>query len=313
MDLVCIGELVVDRIAAGSTVRTFFGGAPANVAVNYAQLGGEAAVIAKVGADSRGRCLLDGLKAHGVSTEGVVIDGQHQTSEVYIGSADTACRPMRDADVHLRPDEIDVGLVTGCRILHTSAFSLTQEPSRSAVLEAVRLAKEEGKLVSLEPNFRSQVWPDHQEALRTLEELLPSVDAAKPSVEDARSLYGEMAPEEYLRLFAALGPPVVVLTLGAEGCLLLDEGRITGVPGYRVDVVDTLGAGDAFWAGFLCKWLEGESCVEAARFGNAVAALKVRSVGAVAPLPHADRVYDELQSRLRGSKGGSLHGSNGDG
>jgi sugar/nucleoside kinase (ribokinase family) len=310
MDLLCIGELLVDRITLGSTVHSFFGGAPANVAVNYAQLGGEAAVIAKVGADSRGRFLLDGLKAHGVSAEGVVIDAQHQTSEVYIGSADTACRPMRDADVHLRPDEIDERLVRACRIVHTSVFSLAQEPSRSAILEAVRLAKANRRLVSLEPNYRSQVWPDHEEAIETLEQLLPSVDLVKPSVDDARSLYGEMAPEEYLRLFAVFGPRVVVLTIGQGGCLLLDGGRITGVPGHKVEVVDTLGAGDAFWAGFLWKWLEGESSVEAARFGNAVSALKVGSVGAVAPLPRADRVYDELQSRLKGSKEGSLHDFN---
>lgn len=310
MDLLCVGELLVDKIAVGSTHGDFLGGAPANVAVNYAQLGGEAAVIAKVGADSRGRFLLDRLKRHGVSTDGVVIDGQHQTSEVYIGSADSACLPMRDADVHLRPDEIDEGLVRGCRIVHTSVFSLAQEPSRSAILEAVRLAKANRRLVSLEPNYRSQVWPAREEAIETLEQLLPSVDLVKPSVDDARSLYGEMAPEEYLRLFATFGPRVVVLTIGQEGCLLLDAGRITGVLGHKVDVVDTLGAGDAFWAGFLWKWLEGESSVEAARFGNAVAALKVGSVGAVAPLPHADRVHDELQSRLKGSKRDSLHDFN---
>ncbi len=307
MDLVCVGELLVDRIAVGSTVRTFFGGAPANVAVNYAQLGGQAAVIAKVGADALGRFLLDGLKGHGVSTDGVVTDGRHQTSEVYVGPSDTACRPMRDADAHLRPDELDVGLVSGCRILHTSMFSLAQEPSRSAILEAVRLAKADRRLVSLEPNYRPQVWPDREEAIETLERLLPSVDLVKSSMEDSRSLYGEMAPEEYLRLFAAFGPRVVVLTRGQEGCLVLDGDRITGVPGYKIDVVDTLGAGDAFWSGFLWKWLEGESSVEAARFGNAVAALKVGSVGAVAPLPRADRVYDELQSRLKGSKEGALH------
>jgi len=90
---------------------------------------------------------------------------------------------------------------------------------------------------------------------------------------------------------------LVVLTLGQEGCLVYHEGEMIRVPGYEVEVVDTTGAGDAFWAGFLLKWLGGETPVEAARFGNAVAALKVGTVGAIAPLPPAEGVYAELEGR----------------
>jgi len=298
MDLLSIGELLIDTIVIGSAHQRLFGGAPANVAVNYAQLGGGAAIIAKVGADSAGRFLLETLRAYGVLSQGVLVDPKHRTSEVCIGLGEMPSRCMRDADIHLRPDEISANLVNRCRILHTSAFSLAQEPSRSAVLETVRLAKESGKLVSLEPNYRPWIWPHHQEALRTLEELMSSVDAVKPSLEDARSLYGEMAPEEYLRLFSRLGPSLVVVTLGQEGCLLYYEGETIKVPGYEVEVVDTTGAGDAFWAGFLLRWLGGETPVEAARFGNAVAALKVGTVGAIAPLPLAEGVYAELEGRL---------------
>lgn len=303
MDLLSIGELLVDRITICSRQRRFFGGAPANVAVNYAQLGGEAAIIAKVGADPAGLFLLQKLNAYGVLSEGVVTDPKHRTSEMHIGLGEMPCRPMRDADMHLQPGEISAHLVNRCRIVHTSAFALAQEPSRSAVLETVRLAKERGKLVSLEPNYRPWIWPHRQEALGTLEELLSSADMVKPSLEDARSLYGEMAPEEYLHLFSRLGPSLVVLTLGEEGCLLYQESQMTMVPGYRVKVVDTMGAGDAFWAGFLLRWLDGQTAVEAARFGNAVAALKVGTVGAIAPLPPAEGVYGQLEGRLPARRG----------
>ena len=311
MDLLCVGELLVDRIAIGPAYRRFFGGAPANVAVNYSQLGREAAIVAKVGADSSGRFLIDELRSHGVLSDGVVVDPRHRTSEVYVGSGEMPCCPTRDADFHLRPDEIDVGLVGECRILHTSVFSLSREPARFAVLDAVKLAKEEGKLVSLELNYRPEVWPDRQEALHIVEGLLPSVDAVKPSLEDARSLYGELAPEEYLHRFAGLGPPLVVLTMGDRGCLLCHEGRVTQVPGYAAKAVDTIGAGDAFWAGFLLKWLGGRTPVEAARFGNAVGALKVATVGAIAPLPPANMVDAELQRRL-GEKESVLDGADAD-
>ena len=303
MDLLCIGELLVDRIAIGSVYERFFGGAPANVAVNYSQLGGEAAIIAKVGADSPGRFLVETLSAYGVLSDGVVVDPKHRTSEVYIGSEEIVCRHLRDADGHLQPSDISSDLVTRCRILHTSAFALAQEPSRSAVLKAVRLAKQRGKLVSLEPNYRPWIWPDHQQALETLEELLPMVDMVKPSLEDARCLYGQMDPQKYLRLFSSLGPPLVVLTMGQEGCLLHREGQTTNVPGYEVKVVDSIGAGDAFWAGFLLSWLGGRTPVDAARFGNAVAALKVGTVGAIAPLPLAEDVDAELENRFVERKG----------
>lgn len=268
-------------------------------------------MVAKVGADSSGRFLVDRLRSHGVLTDAIVADPRHRTSEAHVGSGEMSCCPIRDADFHLRADEIDVGLVGECRILHTSVFSLSREPARFAVLDAVKLAKEEGKLVSLELNYRPEVWPDRQEALHIVEGLLPSVDAVKPSLEDARSLYGEMAPEEYLHRFAGLGPPLVVLTTGAQGCLLSHEGRVTKVPGYAAKAVDTIGAGDAFWAGFLLRWLGGRSPVDAARFGNAVAALKVATVGAIAPLPPAGRVDAELESRLR-DKEGVLDGADAD-
>ncbi len=298
MHLLSVGELLIDRIAIGSAHRRFFGGAPANVAVNYAQLGGEAAIIAKVGADSPGRFLLETLSAYGVLRDGVVVDPKHRTSEVYIGSEDKPCRPMRDADANLEPSDISSALVSRCRILHTSAFALAQEPSRSAVLKAVRLAKQSGKLVSLEPNYRPWVWPDHQQALETLEELLPVVDMVKPSLEDARCLYGQMDAQEYLSLFSSLGPPLVVLTMGQDGCLLHHESQTTSVPGHKVKLVDSIGAGDAFWAGFLLSWLRGERPLDAATFGNAVAALTVGTVGAIAPLPLAEDVYAELENRF---------------
>jgi sugar/nucleoside kinase (ribokinase family) len=302
MDLLCIGELLVDRIDTGSAYERFFGGAPANVAVNYAQLGGEAALIAKVGADSAGLFLIESLDAYGVLTDGVVVDPEHRTSEIYVVSGETPCRPTRDADAYLQPGDVSSALVNRCRILHTSAFALALEPSRSAVLEAIRLAKEEGKLVSLEPNYRPWIWPDRREALQALEGVLSMADMVKPSLDDARSLYGERAPHKYVRAFSGLGPPLVVLTLEREGCLVYDEGQTTEVPGHKVEVVDSVGAGDAFWAAFLLRWLDGETPVEAATFGNAVAALKVGTLGAIAPLPRAERVHSELELRLLDDK-----------
>jgi len=303
LDLVAVGEILVDLISVepagslrqASQYRRCFGGAPANVALNVAQLGGTSAVVGKVGCDAFGAFLLDTLRAHGVMAEGVVRDPAHGTSLVFV--ARTAGTPdfqaYRGADAKLRPEELREDLIVRARVVHTSAFALAEEPSRSAVLRAIELAKEGGGLVSLEPNYRPSIWPHRDEAQEVLGEVLRSVDLVKPSLDDARALFGERSPEGYVEEFARRGPRLVVLTLGRKGCLVYDGRKATRVPAFEVAALDATGAGDAFWAGFLLSWLGGETPLEAARFGNAVAALKV---GGIAPLPRREEVYRRLRA-----------------
>ena len=303
LDLLAVGEILVDLISVepagslrqASQYRRCFGGAPANVALNVAQLGGTSAVVGKVGCDAFGAFLLDTLRAHGVIADGVVKDPAHGTSLVFV--ARTAGTPdfqaYRGADAKLRPEELREDLIVRARVVHTSAFALAEEPSRSAVLRAIELAKEGGGLVSLEPNYRPSIWPQRDEAQEVLEEVLRSVDLVKPSLDDARALFGERSPEGYVEEFARRGPRLVVLTLGREGCLVYDGRKVTRVPAFEVTALDATGAGDAFWAGFLLSWLDGETPLEAARFGNAVAALKV---GGIAPLPRREEVYRRLRA-----------------
>ena len=302
LDLVAVGEILVDLISVepagslrqASQYRRRFGGAPANVALNVAQLGGTSAVVGKVGCDAFGAFLLDTLRAHGVIADGVVKDPAHGTSLVFV--ARTAGSPdfqaYRGADAKLRPEEVREDLIARARVVHTSAFALAEEPSRSAVLRAIGLARERGGLVSLEPNYRPSIWPQRDEAQEVLGEVLRSVDLVKPSLDDARALFGERFPEGYVEEFARRGPRLVVLTLGREGCLVYDGRKVTRVPAFEVTALDATGAGDAFWAGFLLSWLDGETPLEAARFGNAVAALKV---GGIAPLPRREEVYRRLR------------------
>ena len=302
LDLVAVGEILVDLISVepagslrqASQYRRRFGGAPANVALNVAQLGGTSAVVGKVGCDAFGAFLLDTLRAHGVIADGVEKDPAPGTSLVFV--ARTVRTPdfqaYRGADAKLRPEEVREDLIARARVVHTSAFALAEEPSRSAVLRAIELAQEGGGLVSLEPNYRPSIWPQRDEAQEVLGEVLRSVDLVKPSLDDARALFGERSPEGYVEEFARRGPRLVVLTLGREGCLVYDGRKVTRVPAFEVTALDATGAGDAFWAGFLLSWLDGETPLEAARFGNAVAALKV---GGIAPLPRREEVYRRLR------------------
>jgi fructokinase len=290
IDLLAVGEILVDFISTEpsktllgvSEYKRCFGGAPANVAVNIAQLGGRSAVIGKVGDDAFGSFLVETLNTHGVITDGVLMDPNRRTSLIFIARTEPpAFEAHRDADFYLMPEEIKEDLIARSRIVHTSAFALSLEPSRSAVIKAIRLAKEMGKLVSFEPNYRPSIWPSFDEAMEVLRRTFKSVDMVKPSLDDAKALFGEGSPEEYVEAFRELGPSLVVLTMGGEGCLVYEGREMTRVATCKVEAVDTTGAGDAFWAGFTMSLIKGEEVIEAVRFGNALAAFKSTHIGAI--------------------------------
>jgi len=305
IDFLAIGEVLVDLIASEpkkslSEARGFercFGGAPANVAVNVAQLGGRSALIAKMGDDPFGAFLRERLEAYGVITQGVVIDPHRRTSLTFItqGIHPPQFDLRRDADLHLTPEEIEGDLIEGSRIVHTSAFALAEEPSRSAVLLALAQAKGKGRRLSLDINYREKVWLNGDEAREVVGEALKSIDMVKASLEDVLALFGKEEREDYLERLHRLGPGLAVLTLGGEGCLVSEGGRVTHIPTFPVEAVDWTGAGDAFWAGFILALLDGRTPERAARLGNRVAAIKGRGLGAIAPLPHRKEIYRRLE------------------
>lgn len=304
LDILAIGETVVDLISveesdslrAPYTFRKYLGGAPANVAASVAKLGGKAAVIAKIGSDPFGHFLKEELTRYGVCTDYLVMDPSVQTSVVFVSRTESTpdFEAFRDGDFQLTPDEIPEEAIARAKVVQTSTWPLSREPSRSAVVKALRLASEQRKVVSLDPNYSPAIWPNPNEAKRFLAEIYHFVEFTKPSLDDAQRLFGELSPEEYVRAFQRLGPRLVVLTLGERGCLICEGESITRVPAFEVKATCSTGVGDAFWAGFLLSWLEGQPAIEAARFASAVAALKVITVGTTSPLPPKDQIYQRL-------------------
>ncbi len=293
LDLLAIGEALVDFVSldkvealsqAGSFER-HIGGSPTNIAVNMTRLGGRSGIVARVGDDAFGRFLRAKLDCLGVVTAGLRTDPHARTSLVFV--AQTNGTPdflaYRDADYHLEPADIDEALVASARIIHTSTWPLSKEPARSAVDHALRLAQSEGRLISVDPNYSPRVWPRRKEALTILGEMLKYASLTKPSMDDAQRLFGRgMTPEAYIARFHELGPAVVVLTMGANGLLLSEGGRLTHVPARPVQVVDVTGAGDAFWSGFLVALLDGYPLERCAYVAREAAELKLRQIG---PLP----------------------------
>jgi fructokinase len=305
-DLAALGEVLIDWTPAGLSpagMRLFEqnpGGAPANVAVALANLGMKSAFIGKVGADMHGDFLRAVLTDKGVDVTGLLRDEQVFTTLAFVALTKTGERTFSfarkpGADTCLRPDELPVRILSRCRVFHFGSLSLTDEPARSATLEAIRLAKAAGAAIAYDPNYRAPLWKDRSCAIEQMRAVLSSVDYLKVSEEEAALLAGKEAVQEAARLLLAQGITGVVVTLGKEGAYAAIRNK-TGVyalmvPAPHVPVLDTTGAGDAFWGGFLYRLLEVElalkedtlrSCIE---YANAAGAFCVQRRGAIPALP----------------------------
>jgi fructokinase len=308
LDLLSIGETLIDFISVeaasslqdAATFHRYQGGSPANIAVYVAKLGGKAAVISKTGIGAFGQFLKSELQRFGVNTDYLVVDHRTHTSVIFVSrTTDTPdFEAFRSSDYQLTPAEVPEEAISRAKILHTSTFALSREPCRSAVSKALRMAYELGKIVSFDPNYSPRVWPDYEEAKQVIREAYRYTTLTKPSHDDAQRLFGAgYPPEQYIQMFHAMGPQLVVFTMGKEGTLLSQAGKsIIHIPARRVKVLDATGAGDAFWAGFLVALLDGNSLERCALFARDVVEQKLITIG---PLP-ANLNRQEIYSRLPG-------------
>lgn len=312
LDVLTVGEMVVDFISAektdtlsnATTFRRYLGGSPANIAVYVSKLGGRSAVIAKTGIGAFGKFLKSELQRHGVVTDYLQMDHRTNTTVIFVSS--TATTPdfeeFRIGDYLLESKEIPEEAIDRAKVVHSSTFALSREPCRSAVIGSFRRAREMGKIVSLDPNYSRRVWPDYKEALGVIREAYKHVNVTKPSADDARRVFGpDHEPEQYIEMFHDLGPETVVFTMGGEGNLVSEGGKITAhVPTRDVDVVDATGAGDSFWAGFLTALLDGNDVERSVLFAREIVERKLTTKG---PLP-SDIDREEVYARLDEDPGG---------
>jgi fructokinase len=310
LDLLAIGETLVDFISVEETdwlrnaytFRKYQGGSPANIAVYVAKLGGNAAVFSKTGIGAMGQFLKAELNRAGVFTEYMVMDHLVHTSVIFVSrTAKTAdFEAFRSGDYQLAPEEIKEEAIERAKVIHASTWALSREPCRSAVKRAFELGKKQGKIISLDPNYSPQIWPDYREAKSVLPEMLSYATITKPSRDDASRLFGrDREPEEYIELYHEMGPEIVVFTMGPDGVLLSAEGEMVHIPARPIAVVDATGAGDSFWAGFLVALLDGNPIQRCALFAREIVERKLTTVG---PLPdNLDRqeIYDKVKAEAK--------------
>lgn len=309
-ELISVGELLIDltqTAVGGDGIRHYAanpGGAPANVAVAAARLGLNAGFIGKVGADTFGRDLRRTLEENAVDTHGLCETAEAPTT-VAVVSVDTGGERTftffrsPGADTLLTAGEVDAVWTAGPAVLHAGSVSLTAEPARTATMRAVSRAREEGALVSYDPNYRANLWPDEETAVAQMRAPLAFADLVKVSDEELPLLTGTEDLEEGSRRLMEYGASLVLVTLGGRGAFYRLGGLTGLVPGFRVTVADTNGAGDTFLGALLSRLIqekkplcslmreELEACL---RFANGAAALTCSRSGAIPAMPTLDEV-----------------------
>ncbi|HBP39062.1 MAG TPA: carbohydrate kinase [Clostridiales bacterium] len=273
-DVTAIGELLIDFTPAGHSAqnRPLFeqnpGGGPANALACLSRLGCTTAFIGKVGADQFGYSLKAAMDQLGISTRGLVMTSSCHTSLAFVHLDERGERTFSfyrnpGADLLLEPSELSYNLIDDCRIFHFGAVSMTADPARQATLTAVRYAREQGKLISFDPNLRLPLWATEEIARQVILQAIPLADVLKISEEELVFLTGETdmvrGADSILRQNSL---KLVLVTMGPRGAYARAASCEAWRPAYDVRTIDTTGAGDAFTGSFLYQILQSGKTVQ---------------------------------------------------
>lgn len=314
-DITTFGEILIDFTWQGinESGQTIFaqnpGGAPANVAVAAARLGAHTAFLGKAGEDMHGQFLKSVLENEDVDVDGLVLDKHYFTTLAFVnvdgaGERTFSFARKPGADTQIQKEEIDVDILDNTEIFHVGSLSLTSEPARGTTFYAVKRAKGKGSIISYDPNYRASLWESEETARKHMRSMIPYADVMKISDEEAGLLTDCENVEEAAEALYQQGVKVAAVTLGRDGVYIYCKEGGKRVPGFSSSVVDTNGAGDSFWGGFLYQIshtgkrpeeITLEELEEYARFGNAVASLCVEGKGAIPAMPYMGDVEKRLK------------------
>ena len=312
-DVTALGELLIDLTQNGMSeqgnpiLEANPGGAPCNVLACLSKHGHKTAFIGKVGKDGFGEQLTKGLVETGISTEGLQYDTQVHTTLAVVhtyadGDRDFSFYRNPGADMMLKAEEVDEQIIKNSKIFHFGSLSMTDQPCRSAHLHALKIAEEAGCLRSYDPNLRPPLWPNLEVAKENILELMAHCDILKISDNEIHWLSGKEDYDEGIAwLRSQFDIPLIFLTLGKDGSRAYCGDVRTQQAGFKLNTIETTGAGDTFFGSVLHQILEKgfrpytkEELDEMLRFANAAAALVTTRRGALRVMPSKDEIAEVL-------------------
>lgn len=316
-DVITLGELLIDFTENGASAQgnTLFeanpGGAPCNVLAMLTKLGKKTAFIGKVGKDQFGVHLKEVLEEVGIDTQNLVMDEKVHTTLAFVhtfegGDRDFSFYRNPGADMMLTKDEVQMDAIAASRIFHFGTLSSTHPGVREATRSALAKAKEEGLLISFDPNLREPLWDSLEDARREIAYGLDFCDVLKISDNEMEFMTGT---NDYTKGVAKLREkysiPLILVTLGKEGSRAYYKDWMVEVPPFlQEETIETTGAGDTFCASILNYVLEHglealtqDQLKEMLTFANAAASLITTRKGALRVMPEKEEVLEFIQSR----------------
>jgi 5-dehydro-2-deoxygluconokinase len=278
----------------------YLGGSPTNVAVAAARYGRRSAVITRTGADPFGEYLHDALRGFGV-------DDRYVTAVPGLPTPVTFCeifppddfplyfyRFPKAPDLEIRAEELDLDAVRSARVFWATVTGLSQEPSRAATLAALQARAGRG-ITILDLDYREMFWGSREEAREQVARAMALATVAVGNLDEWDTAVGERDPKTIVGALDALGLDVAIVKQGPKGVLARDHTTTVEVPPVPVEVVNGLGAGDAF-GGALCHGLlAGWDLERVMRFCNAAGAIVASRLACADAMPTAAEVDAKLQ------------------
>jgi sugar/nucleoside kinase (ribokinase family) len=318
LEILCLGELLIDLVPEPSgaalgqaqKLRIAPGGAPANVAVALTRLGIQTGFIGKVGDDPLGRLLQKTLRENRVDLSSFQLSRQSLTRIALVTNDLNEQQRFLfygNADVQLDVRDIRESYIRRAKFFHFGSISLISEPSRSATLAALRLARKHGLTISFDPNLRPQLWPSLKTARTTILEAIKLCHVFKVNQSEWEFLFPGRRFKDSFSLLKKHGVRLAAMTCDAKGSMLANEHGCVAVPTRRVKVADTTGAGDGFVAGLLYQLtkrkgpggLSQAELKDSGTFANAVGTLTCTQPGAIPAFPSLTAVMAFLQASSR--------------
>jgi 2-dehydro-3-deoxygluconokinase len=288
--------------------RKRIGGAESNMAIGLSRLGHDTSWVSRLGDDPHGRFVRDTIRGGGVDTRHVTFDSDAPTGLMFkerreLDESRVFYYRGNSAASRMTPDDLPEEALSNTRYLHLTGITpALSESCRELVIDAARSAHEYDVTVSLDPNLRFKLWGEN-EMRETLLTLVEESDIVLPGIEEGEVLLGTDDPATIAEEFRDIGADEVVVKLGADGAFVASDAVTEQVPGYEVErVVDPIGAGDGFAAGYLSGRLDNLDPVRATERANAVGALATTVTGDIEGLPTRSELAQftgDREERLR--------------
>ncbi|TCS81719.1 carbohydrate kinase family protein [Muricomes intestini] len=313
LDVIALGELLIDFTMNGESEQgnNMFeacpGGAPCNVLAMLNKMGKKTAFLGKVGTDQFGVLLKDTLDEAGINTSNLQMDTKVNTTLAFVhtypdGDREFSFYRNPGADMMLTEEEIDPEFLKQSKIFHFGTLSMTHEGVRKATKKALNIARENGLLISFDPNLRPPLWSSLDLAKEQMEYGFGFCDVLKISDNEVQFVSGKEDYDEAVQyLQEEYHIPLILLTLGKDGSRAYYKDMRVERKGYKVDTIETTGAGDTFCGSALNYVLEygldnltEEKLGEMLTFANAAAALITTRKGAIRSMPEKEEVLQVM-------------------